>query len=713
MGNPAPHPSIVLGRRLKELPKFGKALASGRVGRVFEPLAVMKFPAAPTALALLLVCVATLKAPLATAQVAPLDPRPADGPTARLATVREIGDADLPALSLPAFGAVSLRASLAGLTETPAASAALREWVGRGNVVFLHTDAAQAFGMQTVPARAGSAGAGGQFFGRARAALPFGSHPMLMGAGESGARRSDDPMRLPAVRTVFYTLREGDALVGASDVATPLLQVEDAGGEEDKPLYVAAIASFGAGWAIFCPDTLDAVRGDGAAFEASLRSFIPDGKGARWVGLPLRVLGADATVATVGAALQSRLAAAQISDGTAPLPALGTLPANVPAPIPTAGEPVLPLARSEAQTLLSLLNGPEAASLTALLVARVRWQLGQSANSARALEVAALDPNLARPVTFWSGCYAAQNGANWTLDAPTRATNFDLAARNFAAVGSVNLPIGGAADAGAALPNTDETLATTARNVFALPVSPLVCANWSRSFARLATVSALSPPASQFVGNANSGATVRFYAGDAGAAQVVSLLETAQKNGAFVPSAPHLEVLLFPSLDAFAGFRRALGTPADVQGGGAEVVGNHVLILSGAANAGGADVQTADVATVSRALALANLSAWTGGVRPLPAWIAAGVQGRAIELRPRAGATRLDADTLSAVLRGATPTSADTATALWNFVLTQYGVGAGEDLVARLAAGVPLADALEAATGDDEATFQDAFRRAG
>lgn len=123
--------------------------------------------------------------------------------------------------------------------------------------------------------------------------------------------------------------------------------------------------------------------------------------------------------------------------------------------------------------------------------------------------------------------------------------------------------------------------------------------------------------------------------------------------------------------------------------------------------------QSADAPTVARSLALANLSAWTDGARPLPAWIVAGVQGRAVELRFQTGTPQLDSDAFAAILRGAAPVSAETATRMWNVVIDRYSVGAGEELVARLAAGANVDEALQAATGDDEAAFENAFRRSG
>ncbi len=691
---------------------------------------------------------------------------PSNAPIAALDVVPEVGDADLATLSLPAFGAVSLRASSSAMQAAPASTEALRQWVGRGNVVFLHTDAAQLFGMQTVPARTASADAGSQLVGRARAALPFGSHPLLLGATEAGAAvlRGADPTRLPGVQTVFYSLRAGDALLESSDVATPLLQVDDANTDANRPLYAAAIESVGAGWAIFCPDTLDSARGQGAQFGRALRSFVPDQGGARFVGLPSRVLlGSDASPASVGTALQNRLNAALQSDGRAALPGFGTVPAQVPVPIETGSEAVLPLERGEAQAILGTLGGPDETAVVALLAARMRWQLGQSARSAQALNVAALDPNMAPQVSFWNGCFQAQIAADVSLDAPSRALSFNGAARAFSLVGQANFAPG--TIAGASFTNQSmnsqgfngvsqtaqvlngqvlngqvlngqvlngqvlngqvlngqvlngqvlngQVLNGAARGFasLSLPVAPFVAASWSREFARLAAVYTLAPPQSQFIVGNGTSATLRFYGADSGARAAAALLQGALNN-ADGPRASHIEVLLVPTLGAYGGVRRALSAPTSASLPGGEVVGTTLLLASGEIGAMGQG-QNADAATLARGLALANLNSWTDGTRSLPAWIIAGAQTRAVGLGAQGTSSATNFDTLEAILSGQAPASAGTANALWRFLINRYGSGAAEELVARLTAGASVDQALQAATGDDIGAFINAFQRA-
>ncbi len=667
------------------------------VGRDFERHLFMQFQWSARFCALVS-AFAVLSAPQVRAQNVPLSPL--NGARNATAAIPEVGDANLNALSLPAFGAVSLRASLAGLQDNPASAEALRRWVGRGNVVFLHTDAAQFFGMQTVAPRAATADAGGQGFGRARAALPFGSHPLLRGSSETSATgHGGDPTRLPGVQTVFYSLREGDALLAASDVATPLLQVDDANGSTDRPLYAAAIASVGAGWAIFCPNTLDSERGDGAAFGQALRSFVPDENGARWVGLPLRILGTDASPASIQAILASRLGAALHSDGRAALPNFGTAPAIAPVAIETGSEPVLPLDLDEARGIFNALSSPIAAPETALLVARMQWQLGQNNRSAQSLKRAALAPVLAPQVAFLNGCFAAQSAGDVSLDAPSRAVFANAAARAFSALGGANGLVRGAAQG-----------ANNAVALAPLSLSPSLAARWSRDFARLAAIYTLAPPFSQFIAGNGASATLRFYTADSNALPVATLLQSALQSAGLGARAPHVEVMLLPSPADYAGVRRALNAPVGQTLPGGEVIGQTILLASGGNNEFGLTGNGANAATLARGLALANLNSWSEGARPLPAWVVAGTQGRVLGVRPQLAAS--DSQNLGAALRGTSPASPALSTALWNFLLDQYGTGAGEELVARLAAGASVEQGLQGATGDGASAFEDAFVRA-
>ncbi len=169
----------------------------------------------------------------------------------------------------------------------------LQSWVRGGGIVVLHTDAAQIFGFGCVQARERTRERAGQLWGRSAGALAFGGSPLLLGGRSSGRVGQTDGV--PGVRTVFYRLDSGDALlsdVGAAGV--PLLRVEDNSAPAEKTpdpttLYAAALRRYGRGWAIFLPRTLEA-RADGARFQANLREFLAAAAGKKWVSLPVAAL---------------------------------------------------------------------------------------------------------------------------------------------------------------------------------------------------------------------------------------------------------------------------------------------------------------------------------------------------------------------------------------------------------------------------------------
>ncbi|RZA29559.1 MAG: hypothetical protein EOP02_04160, partial [Proteobacteria bacterium] len=155
-------------------------------------------------------------------------------------------------------GAVSLRASEEAFEGNQRAKLALLNYVYQGGTVFLHTGAARAFGFDTVEARPGNNELAGQFFGRAKAALPFGAHPLLWDDGKPLRRSPNyDPTLLPGVNVVYYELQPGDHLVVNHPAGTPLLQVTDLAVDDPRPLYAAAVAPFGRGYAVFTPDLVD------------------------------------------------------------------------------------------------------------------------------------------------------------------------------------------------------------------------------------------------------------------------------------------------------------------------------------------------------------------------------------------------------------------------------------------------------------------------
>ena len=174
--------------------------------------------------------------------------------------------------------AVELELTQAQLRQFSPGWEALSRWVSRGGVVLLHSDAAQLFGFRTVAARERTRERAGQRFGRARASLPFGAHPLLWGGvSQTLEGRGRGAM---GVYLVYYQLQAGDQLVVSQGAGVPLLSVTDLSASTEKkpdqtPLYAAMLAPYGQGWALVLPRTLEA-RADGPTFARNLDQFVAD-----------------------------------------------------------------------------------------------------------------------------------------------------------------------------------------------------------------------------------------------------------------------------------------------------------------------------------------------------------------------------------------------------------------------------------------------------
>ena len=258
--------------------------------------------------------------------------------------------------------------------EAARATKPLQAWVRRGGIVVLHTDAAGVFGFQTVQARERTFDRAGQLWGKSENALPFGGSPLFLG-GRSQSRLGQTD-GVPGVRTVFYQLDSGDALLQASGPAVvPLLRVQDntapTKNTAEPVLYAAAMRRYGAGWALFVPRTIEA-RADGALFQKNLEGFIAAANENKWLSLPVSALGS-----AYAAASQKRKVDWQSLRGTLR---------------PALDEQQLPLVSDEAQLVLSLDDAKAVDAVTAqadaaptddqergralvyLLAARALWQ---------------------------------------------------------------------------------------------------------------------------------------------------------------------------------------------------------------------------------------------------------------------------------------------------------------------------------------------------
>jgi hypothetical protein len=525
--------------------------------------------------------------------------------------------------------AVSLNLSSGDLQAQPGSREAIRAWVRGGGIVLLHTDLARWFGYSTVPARAPTPQVAGQLFGRAEAALPLGGHPLLWDGPAAGRRA---PTEEPGVHLVYYELREGDHLVTEHPAAVPLLRVTDLAVADDMPLYAAAIAPYGQGWAVFTPYFIEQDRADGALFAQNLTQWIAGVNATRraptasdtaanntassatsvaqWYSLPATFLEAASDAASRNA---GRLdAAATLQEMYKTFQAAPSTPAVLPAteaPAPNAETPEaeeaaptdaprLLLRREELTALAALLSGastpaaaadaagPDAppnqaqtaratpaqarvAALLYLLRARLELQRNQTTAAAGWVQAAAAIAPDSAEVLLWKGVLTAGPAANLALASPDRA-----------ALLAQSMQLWNAALTAPALAGAP---AQQSGLIGSVPVA-LVQA-WLASSQQRGQLLNVEPPLVALLGTAANPVVVRHFPDDA-------TLRLALPAGDLLPRASEAmgwraseeEILIFPTLEYYQAYRAAagLGQPAiaDATGAGGDVVGHRILMIS-------------------------------------------------------------------------------------------------------------------------------------
>ena len=624
--------------------------------------------------------------------------------------------AQLPTL-LNSAGAISLGVYADDLDKNPAARAALLNYVGQGGTVFLHTDAARLFGYRTVTARETTNRQVGQLYGHARAAVPFGTVPLLWNDGADAAR---GPIRAPGINSVFYTLRAGDDLVVNHPAGTPLLEVSGSG--SDNPLYAAAIAPYGAGWAVFTPDFIDQTRGDGAAFARNLLKLVG---GSRYVGVSQTAIGN-------GNGLLAELSrAAQNGNGqSAPLPGFGTnlptartgngaamgqapvatqngqpvmdenapVPPGTPAtaPMATAPGPVLLLTRNEATAFgTAIQNDPQGRGAVALAILRARVALingdAQSAQTQLAL-AERLAPNTGE-VQFLRGAAAIAGATFIGSVASDRANSANLAANSFAA---------------ASLAKPYFMAPGSANGVFFDNITGANLNALGAQINRYSQVLALEPPLSLVVGNGTSALTIRYFDGDS-AAQFVRLAATdLARSEPFNGLIGGQEILLFPTPQLYQRYRIAAGLdqqnvplPTPALG---DVVDGRILMVS---------VLATNTDLLARLETYALLNSYVGDSNArIPSWMVLGISPVTDltltarydqELRryattgnllsPRQFDAQLGQPSLLALAQ---------STSITRYFTARFGAGNFIETIQRIGAGQSVDDALTATTGLNE-----------
>ena len=645
--------------------------------------------------------------------------------------------ANLPAL-LGRAGAVSLGVYAADLDRNPAARDALINYVGQGGTVFLHTDAARLFGYRTVAARETTAQQVGQLYGRARAAVPFGTVPLLWNNEATSARGA---VRAPGINSVFYILRAGDDLVVDHPAGTPLLQVAGTG---NSPLYAAAIAPYGAGFAVFTPDFIDQTRGDGAAFARNLLKLVG---GSRYVGVPQSaIVSGDGLLPALANALQNA------GGQSAPLPGFGT---DVPVaregamtgtptantqnnPIangapngammnPTQQGPVLLLTRGEASAFgAALQNDPQNRGATALAILRARVALlndnPQLAQSELAI-AERLAPN-AGDIPFLRGVAATASSGFLGATSIERARSANVAANSFAAASRVQSLFSGTSNGANNNP--------TANNFYGDIASGQLGALGAQ-INRFSQVLAVEPPLSRVFGNGASAITVRYFEGDTSLPFIATAVNALTSSELFRDSIDGQEILLFPTPALYQNYRATAGLQATTVPLAAaqlgDVVDGRILMVTVPAarpaviGPGGVPrifplrPTSANLLARFEAYALLDSYAGEGGGR-VPAWMRLGlstladltVNGDTVsaqyneELRRYASLNALlSPRQFDAQIGDASLLAQAQSTQLVRYFYAQFGGGRFAETVQRIGAGQSVDDALLATTGLNEA----------
>lgn len=661
--------------------------------------------------------------------------------------------ASLSAANLDRADAVSLDVSQSALGEQSVAD--LRRWVRSGGVVFLHTDAARLFGYTTVEARAGTPRQGGQLLGRALAALPYTSHPLLWNDGRSGgnaASAANSPASA-GVKLVFYRLRAGDHLVVQHPAAVPLLRVTDLAAANPRPLYAAAIAPYGRGWAVFTPFSIDANRADGALLARNFASLArsagiardalarpaggtnagganaSDANQAReltWVGVP-----ADELVAAASRLSSGRLDAGAIvalcdrALGRARAGAAPNAEADAAAADgPEEDGPVLIAAQSEVAALRAAAaqEGPTPRVLAALCLMRARlaFQRSNLQEAGRWVSAASRRAPDAAEVSLWQGALLSAQAEPIEQSSRVRASLWSQCAEVWSGAARQPLLLGG-----------DD-----------VAPSRQALASWAGGAQLAAQLSSVEPPLVGALGRGASAITVRYYPNDPTLKLAIPfgawMAGSAQRFGWRVEDE---EVLIFPSPDLYQAYRAAsgltstasvnpLGRFGDIQGERILMISQSTIIVPLPTGRNGqvrfVPLGSAVPSVLARlhALLLVNALSEDGG--HVPNWMTLGLNGLAAISALNTGTTTnsgfgtplfLNQFARAGLLLGpaqfeAVPSTGEQtslaeaqASNMMAFFYGRFGAGSLVEALQRIGDGQSVDDALQASIGMSEEDF--------
>jgi len=663
--------------------------------------------------------------------------------------------------SRPDVGAISLEVTGAELVQNSAAQQALMAWVGSGGVVFLHTDAAQLFGYRTQPARTTTPRVAGQLYGRARAALPFGAHPLLWGALNPPTTDSDSL----GVDTVYYQMEAGDHLVVEHPAGVPLLRVTDLAADSAAPLFAAAMAPYGNGWAVFTPTLVEQHRGDGAAFVQNLVRLADSAARTRnqsTAGAAREALASVSATVIERAADQLRSGnaeglAALVPEFTAslrPVPsgALGGFAGSAPAaetPAPARNReetPRLLLTGQEIRGIAALLDaaagnaGARAttAALINLLRARLSLQSDDLTTAVSWLEQAERATDRTAETALWRGIIAAAQAEDVTLGSRVRADLLANAAQSWSVALGASTLLRAAQGAG-----IEETGAASGGAAISGVPRELIRA-WGRAATLAANVLSVEPPLVTRLGGGESGVIMRHFANDPS-------LRLALPSGALISNAATVvgwradeeELLIFPTPEYYRAYRRAAGlgqqqvpSPAGEYG---DIVGSRMMIMSQftlpvvlpPARPGQAprvlQFGTAVPAVIARMHSYILVNALAEGGTPVPEWMSGGLAslinlkviseisnaGQQVEMlrqTAQAGGLLTPAQFRGAATRPQTAGIAEAQAAnLMSYFYGRFGPGGVMETFQRLGSGESVDEALLATTGLNEEQFFQAW----
>lgn len=630
---------------------------------------------------------------------------------------------------------VYLGATAAALQKDTASLSALQKWIKDGGVMVVYSDAATLFGFQLQAAREGTAQMGGQLYGRAEMAAPFGSEPLLWDNAATGSKK---PATFGGM-TVFYQMQKGDSLLFANPAAVPLLRVTDLADSQTK-LFASAVASYGNGWVIFAPRQFETSRAQGDQFWNNVLRMADDPP------LPVDISALTETANSLTGnnpdykplltQLQKRL------DGKWPPVNTTSATELMPATLPVA-RPIARAMVKELQIAISSHSSKRVNAAIDLWMTQADLQRATD-DSATAINAASKwldnaeqnDPKTTE-VLFWKGVIAEQSAGNDSLPSASRAKSLNDAAVDWEAAATAKPLL-------APVAAVESTFAIP--DVFGNPTSAMLHA-WASQARRDATAISNQPSGMTLVGNGEKAVVVRHSSDDSTLRLALPTVRKLQAVSAdFGWIVPDEQVMIFANESALNTYSANASTSGETTFGNyGGIWQNQLLMVSQPSEPiiipgtperiireGRRDVilpgtksrvvqaGTAAAAILGRMHGVALIDALDEDGGKIPVWMQLGMmalggdaatgdkQAPTAELQQAGAANRLlSADRFNAgMLNDTTANLADAeALSLMTYFYEDFGAGDVMETIQRIASGQSANEALTATTGMDENAF--------